>query len=60
MIIRRLKAIYDELLVTEELYKKKELLLLLGGLPIAEYIEGQDRPEDYAEECACMVGKRLR
>jgi len=49
------KAIYDELLVTEELYKKKELLLLLGGLPIAEYIEGQDRPEDYAEECAKLM-----
>ena len=29
--------------------------MLLGGLPIAEYIEGQDRPEDYAEECAKLM-----
>ena len=49
------KAIYEELLITEELQKKKQLLLALGGLPVAEYIEGQDKPEDFAEECAKLM-----
>lgn len=49
------KAIFDELASTPELEKKKALHLNLGHLPVAEYIEGQDKPEDFAEECAKLM-----
>ena len=49
------KAIFDELAAETELEKKKALHLALGHLPVAEYIEGQDKPEDFAEECAKLM-----
>lgn len=49
------KAIFDELASETELERKKTLHLALGYLPVAEYIEGQDKPEDFAEESAKLM-----
>ena len=49
------KALYDQLLVESELTRKKEIFLALGYLPVAEYIEGQDDPREFAEECAKLM-----
>ena len=49
------KEIYNELLKPLELEQKKKLFLSLGNIPVAEYIEGLDQPEDYAEGCAILM-----
>ena len=49
------KAVYDRLLEDIDLKEKKELFLTLGFLPVAEYIEGQDDPREFAEECAKLM-----
>ena len=49
------KAIYDALLQTQDISERKQLHLALGGLPVAEYIEGQDDPRHFAEDCAKLM-----
>lgn len=49
------KEIYDAIVQTQDLQEKKQLYLALGELPVAEYIEGQDDPRDFAEKCAMLM-----
>lgn len=49
------KALYDQLLEEVDLQRKKEIFLAIGYLPVAEYIEGQDDPREFAEQCAKLM-----
>ena len=40
---------------TQDISERKQLHLALGGLPVAEYIEGQDDPRHFAEDCAKLM-----
>lgn len=49
------KDVFNKLLETTDINERKKLLLALGNIPVAEYIEGLDQPEHYAQNCAMLM-----